>query len=356
MPTPPEDPTKASTAQYTYAFAGWDKEISKVTGATTYTATYSATIRSYTITFVNEDGSEISSTKVAYGKSPTTPEDPTKSSTAQYTYAFAGWDKEIAKVTGATTYTATYSVTIRSYTITFVNEDGSEISSTKVAYGKLPTTPEDPTKSSTAQYTYTFAGWDKEIVNVTDAATYTATYNKFVRKYTVTFFDFDGSILDEQFVAYGNSAESPEKPIRKGSKFIGWDSDFSSIVNAVDVTALYEELPSSSSTTLPSSSSAISSSSSAKSSSSSSAKSSSSSVKKSDAIVVGLTPTFHIDIVGRNIQILNAKTGATLTAFDMQGRIILTQIVNVANFSVSLPRAGRYIISIDNAYKVVQVK
>ena len=355
--TLPEAPKKDG-----YTFNGWfdgEGELvgnsgDKVTITENLTFKAKYTVISYVITFADEDGSEISSAKVAYGNMPTPPEDPTKASTAQYTYAFAGWDKEITKATGATTYTATYSATIRSYTITFVNEDGSEISSTKVAYGKLPTTPEDPTKTSTAQYTYAFAGWDKEIVNVTDAATYTATYNKFVRKYIVTFLDFDGSVLDEQSVAYGNSAESPEKPVRKGYKFIGWDSDFSNIVSAVDVIALYEEL-SSSSSAMVSSSSTAKSSSSKKDLSSSSAKSSSSE-KGQNVFVANNIPVFNVFVVERNVQIVNAKVGSTLIVFDMQGRIILTQTVNAVNFAISLPQAGRYIIRVDQAYKVVHVK
>ena len=346
LPMAPEDPTKASSTQYTYTFAGWDKEITKVTGATTYTATYSTTLRSYTITFADEDGSEISSVKVAYGALPIAPEDPTKASSAQYTYTFAGWDKKITKVTESTTYTATYNSSVRSYTITFADEDGTEISSAKVAYGTLPMAPEDPTKASTAQYTYAFAGWDKEITKVTGAVIYTATYNKLVRNYTVTFLDFDGSVLDEQSVAYGNFAESPENPIRKGYKFIGWDTDYSYIVKAIDVTALYEKL-SSSSSAMVSSSSTVKSSSSAK---------SSSSEKGQNVFVANNIPVFNVFVVERNVQIVNAKAGSTLIVFDMQGRIILTQTVNAVNFAISLPQAGRYIIRVDQAYKVVHVK
>ncbi len=176
MPEVPASPTKAATAQYTYTFAGWDKDVVAVTGDVTYTATYTATTNKYTITFVNEDGKVISTNQVTYGQMPTVPANPTKAATAQYAYTFAGWDKDVVAVTGDATYTATYAATTNKYTITFVNEDGKVISTNQVAYGQMPTIPADPTKAATAEFTYTFAGWDKDVVAVTGDATYTATY------------------------------------------------------------------------------------------------------------------------------------------------------------------------------------
>lgn len=66
--------------------------------------------------------------------------------------------------------------TINEYTVIFENEDGTELSKQTVEYGKLPEIPADPTKADEGCVTYTFAGWDKEIVAASDDATYTATY------------------------------------------------------------------------------------------------------------------------------------------------------------------------------------
>jgi hypothetical protein len=130
--------------------------------------------KTYTITWKNEDGSIIDQTEVPYGQLPTH-SIPTKSSTEQYTYTFAGWSPEVVLVSGDATYTATYTSTLRQYTITFLDEDGTILSLQDWDYGTMPTCDE-PTKPSTEQYTYTFAGWSPEVVLVSGDATYTATY------------------------------------------------------------------------------------------------------------------------------------------------------------------------------------
>ena len=202
-----EPPTKASDAQYTYTFAAWSPEIVKVTGDATYKATYNSTVNEYTVKFVNEDGTELQSSKVAYGESPKyTGATPTKAADDQYTYTFAAWTPEIAKVTGDATYKATYNSTVNEYTVKFVNEDGTELQSSKVAYGESPKyTGATPTKAADDQYTYTFAAWTPEIAKVTGDATYKATYNSTVNEYTVKFVNEDGTELQSSKVAYGES-------------------------------------------------------------------------------------------------------------------------------------------------------
>ena len=176
MPTPPADPTKEATAEFTYTFSGWSPTIVAATAAATYTATYTATVNKYLITFVDEDGTTVlASAEYDYGTTPVAPADPTKEATAQYTYTFSGWDKEIVAVTGAATYTATYTATVNKYLITFLNDDESVLCAEEYEYGAMPACDE-PTKEPDQQYTYLFAGWQPEIVAVTSEATYAATY------------------------------------------------------------------------------------------------------------------------------------------------------------------------------------
>ena len=214
-------PSKAADAQYTYTFSGWTPEIAPVTGDATYTATYTGAIRSYTIKFVDENGDVLDTKTLAYGAEiEYTGETPTKTETAQYKYTFAGWEglADGATVTGEATYKATYKSDKRSYTITWLNDDGSPIDTTTVEYGEKPPHA-DATKAATAEYTYTFAGWDPEVVAVTGEATYKATFKEDPNSYTITWLNYDGSLIDTTTVEYGATIEKPAVPERVG--FIG---------------------------------------------------------------------------------------------------------------------------------------
>ncbi len=201
-----EDFTLCNPTKPGHTFRGWtgsngataQTSVTVVKGSTgnkAYTAVWS--VNEYTIKFVNEDGTELQSYKVAYGETPVyAGETPTKATDDQYTYTFTGWDPEIVAVTEDAIYTATYSNSVNEYTIMFVDEDGTELQSGKVAYGEIPVyTGETPTKAADEQYTYTFTGWTPEIVTVTGDATYTATYSSTINEYTIMFVDDDGTEL-----------------------------------------------------------------------------------------------------------------------------------------------------------------
>ena len=71
-------------------------------------------------------------------------------------------------------------------TYTFKDYDGTVLKTGKVDEGTAPTPPADPTRAATAQYTYTFAGWNPTVWPITKKTTYTATYTATVNKYTIT--------------------------------------------------------------------------------------------------------------------------------------------------------------------------
>ncbi len=241
------EPTKPATAQYTYAFAGWDKTITTVTEATDYTATYNSTVNKYEIKFVNYDGEELQSEEFDYGDTPEYKgQTPVKPADAHYTYTFSGWEPEIAEVTEAKTYTAQFSSTTNKYTVRFLNDNGEVLQSESLDYGATPEYKgSEPTKPATAQYTYTFNGWDKTIAPVDGAADYTATYTATVNKYEITFVNYDGKELQSSTVDYGNTpeytGETPTKPadVQYTYTFSGWEPEVVAVTGAQTYTAQY---------------------------------------------------------------------------------------------------------------------
>ncbi len=171
-------PTKAADAQYTYTFDSWTPTVDNVTGSITYTAVYTSELNTYTVTWLNEDGTEIKAEPYKYGETPVySGETPTKAADAQYTYTFAGWDPEIVAVEGDVAYKATFSKETNSYTVTWI-VDGEETTET-YEYGAMPEYKgEAPVKAETARYCYEFSGWDKDISEVTENATYTAVFTE----------------------------------------------------------------------------------------------------------------------------------------------------------------------------------
>ena len=58
--------------------------------------------------------------------------------------------------------------------------------------------------------------------------------------YTVTFKDYDGTILETQKVEEGKDAKHPNHPTRDGHYlFAGWDGDYKSVMNDLTLTATY---------------------------------------------------------------------------------------------------------------------
>jgi len=170
-PTAPADPTREATAQYTYTFAGWNPTVGPIKKRTTFTATYTATVNKYDITFVDEDWTtELDSQELDYWATPVyAGETPTKEATAQYTYTFSGWTPDIAPVTWDATYTAVYSSTVNQYTVSIASEDETkwtvDTESVTVDYGTAITSSSNVLTigeteiTATAIEGYVFSAW-----------------------------------------------------------------------------------------------------------------------------------------------------------------------------------------------------
>ena len=122
-----------------------------------FTATWNKL--SYNITFQNWDGSELQSSTVECGETPSyTGATPTREQTAQYTYTFKGWSPTIAPATQDQVYTAQFNQTTRSYTVIWYDGTGNAHKTQTENYNTtvaLPTTNPDPCDDD---YPY-FIGW-----------------------------------------------------------------------------------------------------------------------------------------------------------------------------------------------------
>lgn len=238
-------PTKASTAQYSYSFSGWNPVPAALDGNKTYTAQYTATTRSYTVTWKDWDGTTIATETKAYGTTPSR-SGPSRASTAQYNYTFAGWSPTPTAVTGNAVYTATYTQVLRSYTITWQDYDGTVLATETKAYGTTPSR-EGPSRQSTAQYSYTFAGWNPSPTSVTGNAVYTATYTQSLRSYTIVWQQDDGTLIDTTTVAYGEvptHADAVKAPdVDFTYTFSGWSPTVVAVTGAATYRATYTATP-----------------------------------------------------------------------------------------------------------------
>ncbi len=244
-------PTRASTAEYSYTFAGWftaasgGTQISTTTTVTkdvTYYAHWTATKRSYTATFNGNGGSTPSPSSITKKYNTALGTLPTCTRTG---YTFLGWytassgGTKISTTTVVTkdiTYYAQWS--INSYTLTF-NPNGGTVTSTSKnleynsVYGTLPT----PTRASDAQYTYTFAGWYTAATGGTQVTAATkmaakdttvyAHWASHTRSYTVSYQTTYGTLnRTSQSVAYNSKGSCtltmPDNTAEFTYTFVGW--------------------------------------------------------------------------------------------------------------------------------------
>ena len=217
----PADPTRVG-----YTFTGWDKEFANIMADLVVTAQYE--INTYTVTFKDWNGTVLKTQEVQHGGDAEAPADPTRTG-----YTFTGWDKEFTNIMADLVVTARYE--INTYTVTFKDWDGTELKTQEVQHGGDAEAPADPTRTG-----YTFTGWDKAFTNITADLVVTARYE--INTYTVTFKDWNGTVLKTQEVQYGGDAEAPADPTRVGYTFTGWDKAFTNIMADLVVTAQYEML------------------------------------------------------------------------------------------------------------------
>ena len=219
----------ATTAKWT---DGTTENLTSADGATvTLYAVWGA--YAYTVTFDAEGGTvtPASQTKLydsTYGKASDGTTDDALPTPIKKGYTFGGWwtgaDGTGSEVTDSTTvntaseHTLCAKWTIKTYTVTFKDWDGTVLDTQTVKYEKAATTPDDPERTG-----HTFTGWNKDFDKIICNMTVTAQYT--INTYTVTFNTNGGSNVESQKVKYGADADEPDDPTLDGYSFDGWYSD-----------------------------------------------------------------------------------------------------------------------------------
>jgi uncharacterized repeat protein (TIGR02543 family) len=167
-------------------------------------------------------------------------------------YEFVGWTLEgnlITEVDGSLLrhITLVANWNILKYTITWKNYDGTILEEdNNVPFGTTPSYDSStPIKVGDAQYSYTWTGWSPSVTKVNGNATYTAIYSQSINKYTITWKNYDDSILLQQLLEYGStpsySLTTPTKPNDTycSYTFLKWSPDISTVVSDIEYVAEY---------------------------------------------------------------------------------------------------------------------
>lgn len=228
MPVFDGTPQKASTAEQTFTFAGWEPALAAATENATYKATYSASARMYNVSI-----GDAAPVQYAYGAKLVEPGDPVKDSTVSTVYTFDcwvdaegnEWNFETDTVQGDVTLTAKFTETVRKYNVII-----GDAATVQMDYGSKLVEPTDPSKDMTVSTVYTFdcwvgadgSEWDFENDTVQGDVTLTAKFTETVRKYNVIIGDEAAVQMD-----YGSKLTEPTEPTKpdtdtKTYTFDGW--------------------------------------------------------------------------------------------------------------------------------------
>ncbi|WP_417113727.1 InlB B-repeat-containing protein, partial [Hominenteromicrobium sp.] len=248
-----------------YKFLGWattpdSNKIAYAAGATVFVDANGDNhlyavwqVKTYTVTWVNWDD-EVLQTEpdVAYNTMPKAyaGEAPTKPSDEDHDYKFTDWDKPLQKVTGNQVYKAQYEA---SFNVTYDLNGGAWTKETEDTFRKFKNDQVNVIEAVPTKTGYTFADWTSAEVTIENDAftmpakdvTLKAQWN--INKYTVTWVNWDGTVLETDTDVEYNSDPSydGEKPTRAADaqysyKFAGWNPAVSPVTGDVTYKAQFE--------------------------------------------------------------------------------------------------------------------
>lgn len=186
-------------------------------------------VNSYTISFEENGGSEVSEISLSFGSEITLPNSPLKSGST-----FLGWytDSEFTQLFSESSMGSENLIVyakwqLNNYTIHFEENGGSLVEDISQAYDTIISIPSVPIKEG-----FTFLGWYTDI-------SYTQQYNNLrirpfnetvyaswqINYYTISFEENGGSIVQDIIQSFNSVILFPGNPIKDGYTFGGWFED-----------------------------------------------------------------------------------------------------------------------------------
>lgn len=155
---------------------------------------------------------------------------PSKEPSSKFTYEFMGWEKCGTDENGDIVVKAIYMQKTKKCYVNAYDEDRvTLLKSFEVEFGAgIDVSGLHPQKPETKEFSYEFAGWDKDVSAFYKNENIYAVYRAIPKKFTYTFLDHDEEIIVCQGTAiYGSPIIPPSPPVRQNEDgkvfvFSGW--------------------------------------------------------------------------------------------------------------------------------------
>lgn len=191
----------------------------------------------------------------------TAPAGPSRADTERFRYTFVGWNTQQDASTAETGYLddvladrsvyAAYSRVALTY-LAYKTWDDATLIKTVTCVDGVPeeSSPSGPARTSTAQYDYSFVGWNLGqdaqtadascITNVSADRTVYAAYSRAVRQYTVTWMNAGNTTITTETYNYGDIPSfKGTTPTYQGQTSTGWLPAITAVTGNITYTAQY---------------------------------------------------------------------------------------------------------------------
>ena len=141
--------------------------------------------------------------------------------------------------------TITYGTIVPSYTVRFKNHNGTVLHTQSVKQNSAAIDPvaagliPEPTKASTVEHVYSYAGWDITFTHILNDTDVIAQYTEADRYYTVRYLNGAVALQTDTVIAHGSTTYNGAALSSASGMWVGWDAVASNVVADMDIHAQY---------------------------------------------------------------------------------------------------------------------